>query len=94
MIFIYFLLKLKNESSLRPNLGHPNMLDTLGALNETERKRQQISDTAIEAYVNELRLKLKTCSEKFLHELGKINENLLIKFDDLLCIDDLKKHGI
>lgn len=70
------------------------MSDKLQDINENELKRQKDNIQVIESYTNELRKKVKLCSEKFLKELGKNNEYLLIKFDDLLCLEDIKMHGM
>ena len=70
------------------------MSDKLQDINESELKRQKENIQVIESYTNELRKKVKLCSEKFLKELGKSNEYLLIKFDDLLCLEDIKMHGM
>lgn len=86
--------KTKNESTLRPNLGHPNMLPKLESLNETELKRQETNSATIKEFTGELNTKIKQNSENFLKELSKANEGLLIKFDDVLCVDDVHKHGI
>lgn len=85
--------RVKNEALLRPNLGHPSMLERLESINEDEIKRQKADALHLETYALELRKKVLLCSEKFLKELSKCNESLLIKFDDLLCLDDIKMHG-
>lgn len=81
----------KNESLLRPNLGHPNQLPKLESLNETETKRQELNSQTIKTFSSELNSKIQQNTDKFLKELSKINEILLIKFDDFLCVDDIYK---
>ena len=84
----------KNETELRPGLGHPNLAEKFENLNTAELKRQENATVAIDSYSRELRKRVRIYSEKFLKELGKTNESLLIKLDDLLSLDDLKMHGI
>lgn len=69
------------------------MSHRLESINEAELKRQKANSQAVECYASELRKSVRVCSDKFSKELGKSNEYLLIKFDDLLCLDDVKMHG-
>lgn len=81
-----------NESQLRPTLGHPNMQSKLDSLNEIELERQQKQSELSEIFIKELFSKIQFYSNKFIQELSKSNESLLIKFDDILTVDDLMKH--
>jgi hypothetical protein len=78
---------------LRPNLGHPNMLDKLSELNEAESKRQTINANEIAQFSGDIVKSMQKNSDKFLKDLTKKHEQLLLKFDDILCVDDVKRHG-
>lgn len=81
-----------NESLLRPALGHPNMQPKLDSLNEAELKRQQKQSELSQTFIQELFAKIQFYSNKFIKELAKSNETLLIKFDDILTVDEVMKH--
>ncbi len=78
---------------MRPNLGHPNMLDKLSELNEAESKRQTINANEIAQFSGDIVKSMQKNSDKFLKDLTKKHEQLLLKFDDILCVDDVKRHG-
>lgn len=85
--------KATNESMLKPNLGHPNMLQKLSQLDKKENERQAAHHKGIEAYSDKLRNSISTCANNFLKELSNTNEVMLIKFDDILTEDDIFKPG-
>lgn len=82
-----------NESALRPNLGHPNLAGQLEELNQIELKRQEEYSKAINQYLIDLRSIIKKNADSFYKQLSKTNEFLLLKLDDILCVDDVIKHG-
>lgn len=90
---MFKILKKLNESALRPNLGHPNLADELNHLNQIELKRQEEYSKAINQYLVDLRSIIKKNADQFYKQLSKSNEFLLIKLDDILCVDDVGKHG-
>ncbi|RNA29597.1 coiled-coil domain-containing protein [Brachionus plicatilis] len=81
-----------NDSTLRPALGHPNMQSKLDALNGVELKRQEKQSELSQTFIKELYSKIQLYSNKFIRELAKNNESLLIKFDDILTVDEVMKH--
>ncbi len=83
--------KATNESMLKPNLGHPNAHLKLDQLNKKELDRQQAHQKAINHFTNQLREAIGTAAEVFLKELATTNENLLLKFDEILTEDEVFK---
>jgi len=79
---------------LRPNLGHPNLADELKELNQIELKRQEEHSKTINQYLIDLRSIIKKNADLFYKQLTKTNEFLLLKLDDILCVDDVGKHGM
>ena len=69
------------------------MIEKLDYLNQTELHRQETFSKAIEQYINELRSTIRNNAETYHKQLSKTNENLLIKLDDILCVDEVTKHG-
>ena len=86
-------MKKLNESKLRPTLGHPSMSDKLNDLNQIELKRQENYSNAIDQYLVDTRMTIKKMAEMFHKEMSRINESMLIKLDDIICVDDVNKHG-
>ena len=78
---------------MKPNLGHPNMLPKLEALNLAELKRQANNERAINEFIAELKKTLQKQADNYVNELSKSNEQLLIRFDDILTVDDVTKNG-
>jgi len=69
------------------------MVATLENLNKLEQSRQAHNLDACNKYIAELNFIIKKEAENFLKELSKSNEFLLLSFDNILCVDDVKKHG-
>lgn len=69
------------------------MKDKLDSLNDAEVKRQNQHSKVANEYLDQLYSILSQCSEKFLKDLTHKHENLLVQFDDLLSIADIRKHG-
>ena len=69
------------------------MLDKLSELNEAESKRQKINANEIAQFSGDILKSMQKNSDKFLKDLTKKHEQLLLKFDDILCVDDVKRHG-
>lgn len=84
--------RVSNEIVLKPSLGHPNNLDSLNKLDEKELKRQKEFANSIESYMNTLRDVNKQYAENYFNHLIKSTETLLLKFDEILTVDDVHKH--
>jgi hypothetical protein len=82
----------KHETSLKPALGHPNMANELSALNTAEKERQKTNTEDIRTFATEFRKFVVKYAESFLSELVAKNEFLLLKFDDVLTVDEVNKH--
>ena len=75
-------------------MGHPNIKDQLSELNAIEVKRQGLELKEISEYVAAYKACLYKRSDVFQNDLAMINESLLLKFDDILTVDEVNKHGI
>lgn len=62
-------------------------------LNASELDRQKNNAKEINDFINQFKRTIRTNSDSFLKDLAKTNEFLLLKFDDILCVDDVNKHG-
>ena len=69
------------------------MLVKLDSLNEDELNRQATSLKAINEFVLELKNSIEKNADQYLKDLSKSNEHLMIKFDDILTVDDVDKNG-
>jgi hypothetical protein len=69
------------------------MADKLKDLDQLELKRQDTYAKAITQYLVDLRSIIKKNTDSFHKQLTKTNETLLLKMDDILCVDDINKHG-
>jgi hypothetical protein len=70
------------------------MLGKLDELNEVELKRQVQHASEIGNFSGDILKSIQKNADKYLRELTRRNEQLLLKFDDILCVDDAKKHGM
>jgi hypothetical protein len=70
------------------------MLAKLDELNAAELKRQTLHASEIGNFSGDILKSIQKNADKYLRELTRRNEQLLLKFDDILCVDDAKKHGI
>ena len=69
------------------------MLNKFSELNEAESKRQTINANEIAQFSGDIVKSMQKNSDKYLKELTRKHEQLLLKFDDILCVDDVKRHG-
>lgn len=81
------------EKALRPNLGHPNNLSILEILNENELKRQDKYKEIMKMNIKILREIIERNASIFYKELTQNIETYLLKFDEILTIDDIEKNG-
>jgi hypothetical protein len=82
----------RHEASLKPALGHPNAASELAALNLSEKERQKRNDEDIKTYTSEFRKFVLKFAESFSSELIAKNEFLLLKFDDILTVDEVNRN--
>ena len=68
------------------------MANKLNALDQTELARQKTYESCIERFIDELKTCLVRNADAFHRNLSQTNELLLLKLDDILCIDDVNKH--
>jgi hypothetical protein len=84
--------RVRNESALKPSLGHPNTVGQLTALNANELTRQRQWLSEVSGYGETFRRQVQRCCETFCVELASRNETLLLKFDDILTVDEVAKN--
>lgn len=78
---------------MRPNLGHPNIVHKLDELNELELKRQKENHRLVQDYIDSLTICIRKHAESYLKSLSHSNEHLLLKFDEMLVVDDVIRPG-
>jgi hypothetical protein len=78
---------------LKPGLGHPNSSSQLNDLNKQELERQSFYFKEIKKFLSIYRKELRQKYGALFKSLSNTNTELLIKFDDILVADEVRKHG-
>ncbi|XP_058842922.1 coiled-coil domain-containing protein 180-like isoform X1 [Acipenser ruthenus] len=76
--------------SLRPTLGHPGNLNQLESLCNLEQERLTEHLTAIDISKKNLQDCVIKHGEDFVTALASLTENMLLKLDDFLTVDDIQ----
>ena len=83
-----------NEQMLKPSIGHPNNAQSLIDLDKQELARQVLYANEIGSFLRAYKLELIRKYKRCMNELESKHFELLIKFDDVLTLEEIKLHGI
>ncbi|KAK2168021.1 hypothetical protein LSH36_21g05004 [Paralvinella palmiformis] len=83
--------KRDNECELRPALGHPQKLASLESLCQREEQRREAFIQGVEEHAKKQQELAARQGREFLDSVARTSEQLLLQFDSLLTIDDVKK---
>ncbi|CAH1787861.1 unnamed protein product [Owenia fusiformis] len=83
--------KVEHENILRPSLGHPHAADELAELcnSEEERRKQYLKN--LDEHTKLLQHTAEVHGKEFVETLADITESLLLQYDGLLTVDNVKR---